>query len=158
MRTPPAVKNWFNAVPATPSLRYSEGSDVSALDPSLRSTSDSAWGCEKALAMTEEKTAIEPHAPRRFSKGRVALAWAIAAAVDAVQIAGVGAALPLNEGLDIIVAIALTFLIGWHIAFIPTFIIESLPFADLAPTWTLAVFIATRGKRRKDKPVLPAAK
>jgi hypothetical protein len=112
--------------------------------------------------MTERKTSpseIEPHAPpRRYSRGRVAIAWAIAALVDAVQIAGVAAALPLNEGLDVVVAVALTFLIGWHIAFIPTFIIESLPFADLAPTWTLAVFIATRGKSAKSGVVVRVKK
>jgi len=112
--------------------------------------------------MNEQKTAPAvvdaPPSPRRYSKGRVGLAWAIAVAVDAVQIAGVGAALPLNEGLDIVVAIALTCLIGWHIAFIPTFIIESLPFADLAPTWTLAVLIATRGKSTKGNALTPMEK
>ena len=44
------------------------------------------------------------------------------------------------------VAVAMVLLVGWHIAFIPTFIIESLPLVDLAPTWTVAALIATRGK------------
>ena len=113
--------------------------------------------------MTEEKTAVaatEIQAPpRRYSKGRIALAWAIAATADALQIGGFAffaVAWPVDEGLDIVVAIALTFLIGWHIAFIPSFIIKSLPFADLAPTWTLAVLIATRGKNTKSTVALPA--
>lgn len=87
-------------------------------------------------------------------KGRIALAWAIAAAADALQIGGFaffseGALLPFDAVLDVAVAIALIVLIGWHIAFVPTFFVEALPFADLAPTWTLAVLIATRGKNTK---------
>ena len=49
--------------------------------------------------------------------------------------------------LDVVVAIVLTLLVGWHIAFIPSFIIKALPFADMAPTWTIAVLIATRVKK-----------
>jgi hypothetical protein len=31
--------------------------------------------------------------------------------------------------------------------FLPTFIAEMVPFIDLAPSWTLAVFITTRARR-----------
>jgi hypothetical protein len=54
---------------------------------------------------------------------------------------------PFDAVLDVIVAVVLTLLVGWHIAFIPSFIIKALPFADLAPTWTLAILIATRGRK-----------
>jgi hypothetical protein len=53
---------------------------------------------------------------------------------------------PVNDALDVAVCIALTLLVGWHIAFVPTFIIKEIPFADLAPTWTVAALIATRGR------------
>jgi hypothetical protein len=43
----------------------------------------------------------------------------------------------------------MTWLVGFHIAFIPTFAIETLPIIDLAPTWTIAVLIATRGRSNK---------
>jgi hypothetical protein len=112
--------------------------------------------------MTEEKTVVAATdtagSPRRYSKGRIALAWTIAVAADALQIGGFAFftfAWPVDEGLDIVVAIALTLLIGWHIAFIPSFIIKSLPFADLAPTWTVAVLLATRGKAGKTTASLP---
>jgi hypothetical protein len=94
------------------------------------------------------------------TKARIRLAWIIAVAADAIQIGAApfvaeGFMSPLNDALDIAVAIALIFLIGWHLAFIPSFFVKMLPVADLAPTWTLAVFIATRGKIPKAD--MPAA-
>jgi hypothetical protein len=41
----------------------------------------------------------------------------------------------------------MVWLVGWHVAFLPAFVVEALPVGDLAPTWTLAVFLATRSKR-----------
>jgi hypothetical protein len=55
----------------------------------------------------------------------------------------------LDAVVDIVVAVLLTLLVGWNIAFIPSFIIKALPFADLAPTWTVAVLFATRAKKTK---------
>ncbi len=86
-----------------------------------------------------------------ISTRRIWIARAIALVADGVQIAIFpmfleGMLSPANAVLDGVVAIAMILLVGWHIAFLPAFIIESLPFADLAPTWTLAVLLATRGK------------
>jgi hypothetical protein len=72
-------------------------------------------------------------------------------AADAAQLAvpwvfGEGIVSPLDAVLDVVVGLTLIWLVGWHVAFIPTFIIEALPIADLAPTWTLATLIATRSK------------
>jgi len=80
---------------------------------------------------------------------RIWLARGLAVAADAIQLGlfplfAEGAASPINDGLDVMMAIVLTLLIGWHMAFIPTFFIELIPFGDLAPTWTVAVLIATR--------------
>jgi len=86
-----------------------------------------------------------------MSSRRVWLARAIAGIADALQIAVFpwfleGFLSPFNDALDVIVMIALVWLLGWHIAFVPTFIVEQLPFADLAPTWTVAVWFSTRGR------------
>jgi hypothetical protein len=90
--------------------------------------------------------------PRPMSAQRIWLARGIAVAADLVQIAVFpyfveGLLSPLNAALDIVVCGLLILLVGWHIVFLPTFIIEQLPFADLAPTWTLAALIATRRKK-----------
>jgi len=92
-----------------------------------------------------------------LSPQRIWLARGIAVAADIVQIVffGImaeGFASPVDAVVDVIVAIALTLLVGWHIAFIPSFIIKALPFADLAPTWTIAVLIATRGRETPGEP------
>ena len=85
----------------------------------------------------------------RESQRRVLAARIIAIVADAVQV-GV---LPLFAGgapegfdavLDVAVGAAMIALLGWHWAFLPAFLAELVPVVDLAPTWTLAVLIATR--------------
>jgi hypothetical protein len=78
---------------------------------------------------------------------RLWIARGLAVLVDLLQVALLPAALtPLTEGVvDVATAIAMVALVGWHWAFLPTFLAELVPFVDLVPTWTLAVMIATRG-------------
>lgn len=78
--------------------------------------------------------------PRRILAARV-----IAVAVDLAQYALLPATLtPLNDVIDVVTAIVMIWLVGWHWAFLPTFLAELLPVVDLVPTWTLAVMFATR--------------
>jgi hypothetical protein len=84
---------------------------------------------------------------------RVRAARAIAIGADFLQIMVFpafwpGAASIVNDALDAFVALAMFVLVGWHWAFLPTFLAELIPFFDLVPTWTAAVFLATRGARR----------
>ena len=77
------------------------------------------------------------------------LAWAVAIAADALQIAALplfaeGGASPADSLLDLIVAFVLIRLLGWHWAFLPTLAAELIPGADLFPTWTAAVWFVTR--------------
>jgi hypothetical protein len=78
---------------------------------------------------------------------RVWIARSLAVFVDLAQVALLPAELtPLNNGIDVATAIAMVALVGWHWAFLPTFLAEMIPFVDLVPSWTLAVLIATRGR------------
>lgn len=102
------------------------------------------------------------------SRGRVLAARIIAVVADAVQFglmplfAG-GAPEGFDAVLDVVVGGAMVALVGWHWAFLPAFALELFPVVDLAPTWTIAVFIATRGQggsepvtaTRIDPPALP---
>lgn len=86
------------------------------------------------------------------SPGRRRIALAVALAADAIQWVAFpvflwGAPSPWNDALDVIVAIVMVRLVGFHWAFVPTFVAELIPFVDLVPSWTVAVWIATRGKR-----------
>lgn len=85
---------------------------------------------------------------RQSSISRIGIARAIAIAADILQLTVFpfffeGALSPLDVALDALVAALLTWLVGWHIAFLPSMVAELIPFVDLAPTWTIAVFIAT---------------
>jgi hypothetical protein len=58
-----------------------------------------------------------------------------------------GGLAPWANGIDVAVAVIEIALVGWHWAFLPTFVVELAPVVDLVPTWTLAVWIATRGRK-----------
>jgi len=95
------------------------------------------------------------------------LAWAVAIAADALQIAAFpffveGGISPADSLLDLIVAFILIRLLGWHWAFLPTLAAELVPGADLFPTWTAAVWFVTRQQVKdnnspssKDPEILP---
>ena len=89
---------------------------------------------------------------RSLSSSRIRAARAIAVVADLVQITVMpafmqGALSPLNDVLDVVVAILMIGLVGWHFAFLPSFVAELVPGLDLVPTWTLAVWFATRGRK-----------
>jgi hypothetical protein len=60
-----------------------------------------------------------------------------------------GGVSPFDAGLDLVVSVLLVRTCGWHWAFLPALVAELLPGVDLVPTWTAAVWIATRGRRPK---------
>lgn len=50
-----------------------------------------------------------------------------------------GAASPVDDVLDLGMAGALSFLLGWHWEFAPSFIAKLVPGVDFVPLWTMAV-------------------
>ena len=89
--------------------------------------------------------------PESGTPKRIRLARGIAIAADVVQLllipffAG-GVLSPFNDMLDVAVALVMIWLVGWHFAFLPTFIAELVPGLDLIPSWTAAVWFVTRGR------------
>ena len=84
---------------------------------------------------------------------RAALALAIFA--DVLQIAVFpmfieGAASPADDLLDLGMAGALSFLLGWHWEFLPSFFAKLVPGVDFVPLWTLAVANVYRKSRKID--------
>jgi hypothetical protein len=83
--------------------------------------------------------------PRRVFAARI-----IAMVADLTQIVVFpafveGILSPLNDAVDVAVAVAMSALLGWHWAFLPSFLSELIPFFDLVPTWSAAVLFVTRG-------------
>jgi hypothetical protein len=86
-----------------------------------------------------------------MTPARVKAARSIAVFADLLQIVVFpaflpGLASPWDDALDGLVAVSMLLLVGWHWAFLPTFLAELVPGLDLVPTWTVAVFFATRGQ------------
>ena len=75
---------------------------------------------------------------------RMKAALVVAILADAAQIAVFpmfleGAASPYDDILDICIGGVLTWLLGWHWEFAPSFAAKLIPGVDLVPLWTMAV-------------------
>ena len=96
-----------------------------------------------------------------LSKVRLRVARAIALAVDTIQLATAPAELGgppvwfIEGAVDLVTMAVLWAIVGFHWAFLPSFATKLLPFVDIAPTWTLGVFLATRGRGEPDPPMPP---
>jgi hypothetical protein len=82
---------------------------------------------------------------------RIALLLALLA--DALQLALLplfveGAESPVTDIVDLAMAVALFFLLGWHWEFLPSFLGKLAPGVDLVPLWTLAVANVYRKAKR----------
>ena len=96
--------------------------------------------------MTHDAITISP-GPRL----RTAMILAIVA--DALQIVVfplfvAGAESPIDDILDLGMGAVLTYLLGWHWEFLPSFLGKLVPGVDLVPLWTLAVANVYRKSKR----------
>ncbi len=85
------------------------------------------------------------------------LALAIAAAADGLQLllGPLGWAF-LDQAIDCVAMVLVTWVIGFHILLLPTFVVELVPVLEDLPTWTActAAVIALR-KREQNKTTPP---
>ena len=66
-----------------------------------------------------------------------------------------GAASPADDVLDIAMAGVLSYLLGWHWEFAPSFIGKLVPGVDFVPLWTLAVANVWRKSKHIEAPSTP---
>jgi hypothetical protein len=59
-----------------------------------------------------------------------------------------GAFSPADDILDAAVAGILSWLVGWHWEFLPSFLTKLVPGVDLVPCWTIAVANVYRKNKR----------
>jgi len=100
-----------------------------------------------------------------LTKGRIIRAFAVAVAVDALQLPANLAfltgflAVPAelaDVGLDVAAAALISRLIGFHWVFLPSLLVEAVPGIDLCPTWVAAVAYVVWQRKRKER-TLPSA-
>jgi hypothetical protein len=106
-------------------------------------------GSEPVELEAERITRPDAPAPRGRGRRPPWLPFAVAIGADAIQwlllpLFFAGVVSPWDEVLDVAIAIVLIRMVGWHWAFLPTFVVELLPVVDLVPSWTMAVWLATR--------------
>ena len=75
---------------------------------------------------------------------RLRTAMVLAIVADVVQLVALplfveGAASPADDVLDLAMGGILTYLLGWHWEFLPSFLAKLTPGVDLVPCWTIAV-------------------
>jgi len=90
---------------------------------------------------------------------RMALAMVVAVAADGLQLLlGPFGWEGLNQAVDLAAMLLLSWILGFHLLFLPTFVIELVPLADDFPTWTactVAVLIIKKREQRNHP--LPAS-
>ncbi|MBP6012835.1 MAG: hypothetical protein KBA31_11460 [Alphaproteobacteria bacterium] len=96
----------------------------------------------------------------QVTAGRARIAIALAVLVDAIQLPLQGASLTgigtipaeaIDLGLDVVTAVVLSRLVGFHWALLPALALELIPFIDLAPTWVACVAYVIAQRKREGR-------
>ncbi len=83
---------------------------------------------------------------------RMGLAWRWRCRADGLQLCtGFVGWAGFDEGIDVVAMILVTWLIGFHILLLPTFMVEMVPVVDELPTWTACVVAVCVLRRREQK-------
>jgi hypothetical protein len=87
-----------------------------------------------------------------LTTARIWTALAVAAIADGLQIllGPLGWAF-FDEGIDVVTMLIESSLIGFHLLFLPTFVVEFIPMADMLPTWTGCVAAVVAMRKREQK-------
>jgi hypothetical protein len=96
------------------------------------------------MAEPPQKSEPASNAVRITPGPRMKAALVLAILADIVQIVLLpifveGGASPADDILDLSMAGILSWLLGWHWEFLPSFAGKLIPFVDFVPLWTLAV-------------------
>ena len=95
-------------------------------------------------------------APRAISRKKMWFALAIAVITDGIQF-GLGPFgwILVDQGLDVLAMILISWAIGFHMLLLPTFVIEFIPGPDMLPTWTgcTAAVIMLRRRAQTKAPI-----
>ncbi len=86
----------------------------------------------------------------RLTRGRIWLAFAVAIVTDGLQlIMGPFGGTFIDQALDVVAMVVTSYLLGFHLLLLPTFILEFIPLADLLPSWTGCVALLVSMRKRE---------
>ena len=95
----------------------------------------------------------------RLTVPRMVAAMVVAVAADAMQFAlGPMGWFAPDEIIDVVAFVIVTWLIGFHVLLLPTFVVEFVPVLGMLPTWTgcvAAVLALRRGASSAPPPADP---
>jgi hypothetical protein len=93
-----------------------------------------------------------------LSRIRMVLALVIAVAADGLQllIGPIGWAFP-DQAIDCAAMIMISWVIGFHILLLPTFVIELVPVLEDLPTWTACTVAVIALRKREQQNAPPPA-
>ena len=105
--------------------------------------------------------AVKPFELTTSAGIKMRAAMGLAVIADIVQMALFplfieGAASPVDDVLDLAMAGILSYLLGWHWEFAPSFIGKLVPGVDFVPLWTLAVANVWRKSKQMEASGEPA--
>ncbi len=93
-----------------------------------------------------------------LSRPRMVLALGIAVAADGLQLllGPLGWAFA-DQAIDLVAMLLLSWVVGFHLLFLPTFVVELVPVLEDLPTWTActAAVIALRKREPRNLPAAP---
>jgi len=92
---------------------------------------------------------------------RIFLAVSVALIADGLQIILLPFAWTfIEDAIDVVAMVLTTWILGFHLLLLPTFVIELVPYVDAIPTWTACTIavIALRKREQNRRPPTPPAK
>jgi hypothetical protein len=92
-----------------------------------------------------------------LTRKRILTAYAVAIVADLIEfpiaaleltVIGAPVAMFLSFVLDVLVFGIMTFVLGFHWLFLPSFLVEVVPGLDMLPTWVGCVFFVVRQRKK----------
>jgi hypothetical protein len=100
-----------------------------------------------------EKLFKELSQDRVVSRPRIWFAFAVALITDGLQFSlGPFGWILVDQGLDVLAMVLISWAIGFHMLLLPTFVIEFIPGPDMLPTWTACTAAVIMLRKKANPP------